>query len=227
MKFMFITLLTAALASSQLAARDFQAGVHYQQIGPLASIPDDRVQVIEAFAYPCPACRNFLPHITSWVEDRPDYVDFRRLPIALRQGWEMFVKAYYTAELGGASHDAHEALFRALHDERRQFRTFEDIVDFYADQGFDRDEFLNLSKSVEIEDRMRENLSEVRQLEIRLTPTVIVQGKWKVSPSGFGSYHEMIEVVDYLVEREARALELDGSCHSMDVHGIATELPVC
>ncbi len=36
---------------------------------------------------------------------------------------------------------------------------------------------------------------------------MIVQGKWRVSPSDFSSYQELLAAVDYLIERESELLE--------------------
>lgn len=209
MKYLTAMFLATALFASSLAAQNFNEGEHFQRIATPVSVPDDRVQVVEAFAYPCPACRNFLPHITAWEEEHADYVDFRRLPIGLQPGWDVFARAYYTAEVSGAPSEVHEALFRALHDERRQFRSFEQVADFYAEHGMDRDAFINTSQSFAVDARMRQNRNEVRQFGIRSTPTVIVQGKWRVSPNNFNSYSEMVEAVEYLVRREAEELGLN------------------
>ncbi len=195
------------LAGSAMA-EPFREGEHYQRISSPVSVSGERVEVIEAFAYPCPACRNFLPHISSWEEEQDETVDFRRLPIALQRGWDLFARAYYTAEVMGVDHGAHEAMFRALHDERRQFRSFDDVAEFYTDFGVEKEAFLNTSQSFAVDSRMRQNRNQVRQLGIRSTPTMIVHGKWRVQPNSFDSYQQMIEAVQYLVEREAANLEV-------------------
>lgn len=201
-------LLGLAVLAGQAVAGPFEEGEHYQRIGTPVSVPDDRVQVIEAFAYPCPACRNFLPHITGWESDAADYVEFSRLPVGLQPGWDVFARAYYTAEVMGLGHEAHEAVFQALHDEGRQFNSFDDVAQVYADIGVDKEGFLNTAESFAVDSRMRQNRNDVRRYGVRSTPTMIVQGKWRLSPNGFNSYNEMLQAVDYLVEREAETLGL-------------------
>ncbi|NBB93742.1 MAG: thioredoxin domain-containing protein [Gammaproteobacteria bacterium] len=196
------------LASTSLHAQNFQEGRHYQAIGNPVATPDDQVVVIDGFGYPCPACRRFLPYMDSWKADLPDYVEVKHMPVSLQPGWELFARGYYTAEVMGIAEETHEAMFKALHDERRQFRTFEDIAAFYADHGVEVDSFINTSQSFAVDARMRQNRNDVRGFGIRGTPSVIVQGKWRVSPNGFGSYEEMLAVVDHLVTREAEALGL-------------------
>lgn len=198
------------LLAGPIAAEPFKEGEHYQRIGTPVSVPDDRVEVIEAFAYPCPACRNFLSHITSWEADKPDYVSFDRLPVGLQPGWDLFARAYYTAQVMGIGDETHEAMFRALHDERRQFGNFDDIAAFYADQGVSKESFLNTSQSFAVDARMRQNRNDVRRFGVRGTPSVIVQGKWRISPNSFGSYGQMVEAIEYLVALEAKSIGLGG-----------------
>lgn len=200
----------ALLFSGSLLAQEFQEGQHFQRIGSPVATPDDKVVVTDGFAYPCGACRRFLPYVSAWEENAPDYVEVEHLPIALQPGWDLFVRGYYTALVMGIAEETHEAMFKAVHDERRQFRSFNDIADFYAEYGVEADSFLNTSQSFAVDAKIRQNRNDVRTFGIRGTPAVIVQGKWRVSPNGFSSYDEMLAAVDYLVEREAEALGLVG-----------------
>ncbi len=199
----------AALIALPVSAATFVEGEHYQRIGTPVSVPSDRVEVIEAFAYPCPACRNFHPIIARWESEAPDHVAFSRLPVGLQRGWDLFARAYYTAQVLGLGEDAHEAVFKALHDERRQIRNFEDIAGIYTEFGVDAQTFISTAESFAVESQMGRNRSTIGRLGVRSTPTMIVQGKWRVTPNGFESYQAMMEVVDYLVAREVEALGLD------------------
>ena len=207
-KILMLTAGATLLLAGSLPAQTFEEGQHFQKIGSPVTVPGDRVVVTDGFGYPCPACRRFMPYLSNWEEGRADYVEVEHLPVALQPGWDLFARAYYTAQVMGIADETHEAMFQALHDERRQFRSFEDIGDFYADHGVEAETFINTSQSFAVDARMRQNRNDVRTFGIRGTPSVIVQGKWRVSPNGFSGYDEMLEVVDYLVEREAEALGL-------------------
>lgn len=210
--FRLIATLTATLSLAVLAgpapAQDFQEGRHFHAINSPATPPTDRVEVVEAFAYPCPACRNFLPIIARWAEQLPDHVALSHLPVGLQPGWEVFARVYYTADVLGLGHDAHEAMFRAMHDERRQFRNIEDIAQLYTEFGVGADEFVSTSQSFAVDGRMRRNRNDIMRYGVRGTPTMVVQGKWRLSPSDFSSYEQMLAAVDYLIERETAGLDL-------------------
>jgi thiol:disulfide interchange protein DsbA len=217
------TLLT--LLGSIAQAQPFIEGTHYQRIdGPAVAI-EDRVEVVEAFAYPCGACRNFLPYITSWEEDIPDYVDFQRRPVPLQQGWELFVLGYYTAELMGLDiHDVHPAIFRAVHDERRRIRNIEDLAAIYAENSdTTAEEFVSTAGSFAVDSNLRKNRSDLIRFGVRSTPTMVVQGKWRISPNAFNSYDQMLAAVDFLVEREAEALGLLETAGAEDEAGTEAE----
>ncbi|NDY95826.1 thiol:disulfide interchange protein DsbA/DsbL [Wenzhouxiangella limi] len=197
--------------SGSVAAQTFEEGTHFHAIGSPATPPSDRVEVVEAFAYPCPACRNFMPIIAEWATGLPDHVSLSHLPVGLQPGWEVFARAYYTADVLGLGQDAHEAMFRALHDERRQFRSIEDIAEVYTEFGVEVEEFVNTSQSFAVDGRMRRNRNDIMGFGVRGTPTMIVQGKWRLSPTDFNSYQELLAAVDYLIERESEALEQSGN----------------
>jgi len=199
-----------AMISGIAHAQPFEEGTHYQRIeGPSVAI-EDRVEVVEAFAYPCGACRNFLPYITSWEEELPDFIDFKRRPVPLQQGWELFVLGYYTAQVMGLdTHDVHPALFRAVHDERRRIRNLEDLAEIYAENSDSTSEtFVSTAGSFAVDSYIRKNRSDLVRFGVRSTPTMIVQGKWRISPNAFESYDQMLAAVDFLVAQEAEALGL-------------------
>lgn len=190
-------------------AQPFEEGTHFHAIGSPTAAPTDHVEVVEAFAYPCPACRNFMPIISEWATGLPDYVKLSHLPVGLQPGWEVFARVYYTAEVLGLGQDAHEAMFRAVHDERRQFQSLEDVAGVYTPFGVDVEEFVNTSQSFAVDGRMRSNRNDIMQFGIRGTPTMIVQQKWRLSPSDFSSYQELLAAVDFLIAREAEELQIE------------------
>lgn len=193
--------------SLPISAQQFQEGRHFHAIGSPVSPPADRVEVIEAFAYPCPACRVFLPVVMQWSENLPEHVELTHMPVPLQPGWEAFARVWYTAEILGLGKDAHEAMFRALHDERRQFRNMEEIAQVYTELGISVEEFISTSQSFAVDNRMRRNRNDLMRFGVRGTPTMIVQGKWRLSPADFSSHEEMLAAVDYLVAREWESLQ--------------------
>lgn len=212
----FMMASTLALGYLTLAqAQPFEEGRHYFAIEAMSNTPTDKVLITEAFAYPCPACRAFLPVMHDWAQNAPDYVEVERLPIVLRPAWEPFARAYYTAQVMGLDSEAHEATFKALHDERRPIRSMEDIGALYEPFGIDAQSFVATSQSFAVESQMGRNRTEVRRFGIRSTPNVIIQGKWRMNLNEFSSYQEMMRAVDMLVAQEAELLGINTEAESV------------
>ena len=212
--FSVLSLLLVGVISSAAQAQPFEEGRHYVAINAMSATPSDKVLITEAFAYPCPACRAFLPVMHDWTENAPDYVEVERLPIVLRPGWEPFARAYYTVLVMDLGFEAHEAIFKALHDERRPIRSMEDIGVVVEPFGVDANAFVQTSQSFAVESMMGRNRTDVRRFGIRSTPNVIIQGKWRMDLNEFSSYQEMMRAVDMLVAREAELLGIETGAES-------------
>lgn len=191
------------VASSALA--QFTEGEHYEPItGPGAGSGTEEgiVQVVEVFGYPCPHCRTFQPHVSEWEENLPEDVSFRRVPVSFSPSWEPFARAYYTANALDILDKSHEAVFIALHDEQKNLRTFSDLAEFHAQFGVDADTFESTAESFPVESGIRRGQADIGKWGIRSTPSLVINGKWRVSPRRGGTFEEMLEVADYLIERE-------------------------
>lgn len=208
--------MTSAFAfcimASPVQAQQFEEGVHYDRIsGPDVPDTDGTVEVVEIFSYTCPHCKNFESHLGPWQEQLPEDVEFRRVPIPLGRGGEPFVRAYYTAEVLGILDQSHEALFKALHEERRPIRSVDDLAEFHAQFGVAAEEFESTANSFPVESRMRMGNASAGRWRVRSTPTIVVNGKWRVSPRRGGTLEEVLKVTDYLIARERQAAEQAGS----------------
>ena len=210
-KFLII-ILTAAITgvgmSGAAYAQQFQEGTHYERIsGPDVPDSDGKIEVVEIFSYTCPHCKTFEAHLTPWHQELPENVEFRRVPIPLGRGGEPYVRAYYAAEVLDILDQSHQALFRALHDERRPIRTVEDLAEFHAQFGIEADRFESTASSFPVVSRMRMGNASAGKWQVRSTPALVINGKYRVNPRRGGSFEEMLEVADMLIERELEAAE--------------------
>jgi thiol:disulfide interchange protein DsbA len=105
----------------------------------------------------------------------------------------------------GILDESHEALFSALHNERRPLRTLEDLAEFHAQFGVDAEEFEATASSFPVESRLRMGNASLGKWQIRSTPTMIVNGKYRVSPWRGSTFEDVLDVTDYLIAREMEA----------------------
>ena len=206
---MIRTLGTAAFLAIAFAvgapatADTWEEGTHYQKLDtPVRTDSNGKVEVAEVFWYGCPHCYNFKPVVEAWEEGLAEDVEFVMMPAALGRSWEPHARAYYALEAMGQLDKVHDALFEALAGERRPLNTPEALADFVAGYGVDADAFLKNYQSFGVNARMQQAQSKIRGARITGVPTMLVNGKYKVSASMAGSHEATLEVVDYLVAKE-------------------------
>ncbi|WP_138438490.1 thiol:disulfide interchange protein DsbA/DsbL [Marinobacter alexandrii] len=188
------------------SAETWEEGTHYQELDtPVRTADNGKIEVAEVFWYGCPHCYNFKPVVEAWEEDMADDVEFVMLPAALGRSWEPHARAYYALDAMGELNKVHDALFDALAGERRQLNTPEALADFVAGHGVDGEAFLKNYQSFGVNARMQQAQAKIRGARITGVPTMLVNGKYKVSASMAGSHEAVLDVVDYLVAKEREA----------------------
>ncbi|MDL0431068.1 thiol:disulfide interchange protein DsbA/DsbL [Marinobacter sp. TBZ242] len=187
----------------QASAATWEEGKHYQVLDtPVRTASESGVEVAEVFWYGCPHCYTFKPLIENWVENAPEYVNYVNIPAALGSSWEPHAKAFYALQAMGELDKVHDALFEALAGERRPLNSGEALADFVEDHGVDGEEFLNNYNSFGVNAKMQQAQAKIRGARVTGTPTMIVNGKYRVTASMAGGHEAVLEVVDYLVEQE-------------------------
>lgn len=163
----------------------------------------EKIEVIEFFWYGCPHCFQFEPHIKEWVENKPENVEFITMAPPLNPGWKVHSQAFYAAEVLGVLDQFHEAMFNAIHRERKQMRKPKEIGKLVDSLGLDGEKFVKTMKSFNVDAKIRQSLQKAKDVNISSVPTVIVNGKYMTSGSIAGSYPNLISVIDQLVEMES------------------------
>ena len=199
-------LLGSQLAMAQL--EPYQEGVHYFNIGQVpADTGSETVEVTELFSYGCSHCNTFEPYLESWNQSKPENVKFNRVAVAFgRRAWEMMARAYITAEMLGIEDESHVAMMDAIWKERKQFRTVDELADFYMQFGIERSAFLANYQSFAADSQLRKSQRDVQLFGITGTPSMVVNRKYRVTSSkAVGDFNTMLDVVDFLVSKESAA----------------------
>ncbi|MEM7053872.1 MAG: thiol:disulfide interchange protein DsbA/DsbL, partial [Pseudomonadota bacterium] len=191
--------------------------------GPPIDTTNDVVEVVEVFSYLCPHCSTFQPFIGPWEKDLPENTTFRRVPVSFNPSWRAFARAYYTAELLDVLDDSHEALFTALHSERRPIRSASDLAKFHAEFAVSQDEFESTAESFAVQQRMRTGDADIAKWGVRSTPTLVINNEWRVSPRRGGTFDEVLEIADYLITRELAELVTESTAEAPSAEEQRTE----
>jgi protein dithiol oxidoreductase (disulfide-forming) len=214
-----LVLLGAPLAH---AAPEWTEGKNYFPIQPVqrTSVPAGKVEVMEVFSYGCPACAQFTPVAQKPRRSLPANASMVYLPASFipSEDWPMFQRAFCTAQALGVADKTHDAIFDAVWNTRElaisdpktnrprsPLPTIEDAARVYQRlTGIPAEKFTATAKSFAIDVKMKADDAFVRASHVDQTPTLIVNGKYRITVGSAGGEDKLIELVKWLVARESR-----------------------
>lgn len=203
--------LAAAFTASTLQAMEFEEGTHYERLTvPVQTADETRVEVVEAFSYACIHCKTFDPSVEAWHEEQGAGVDFQRLPAVFNQTWAIFAQAYYTAEVLGVTEQVHTPIFKAIHEQGKDLRDPAAMaILFESFAGVSKETFDQVYNSFGVQSKATQARNLGQLYQITGTPSMIVDGTFRTDGQMAGSNAMMIEVVEYLVAKQATERNID------------------
>lgn len=185
-------------------APQYQADKHYFTLPqPVRTSDPSRIEVAEVFWYGCGGCFKFSPMVDSWKKTLADDVVLVRSPSTLgRRQAEVHTRAYYTARALGLEEELHNKIFNAIHLQGKRLLSEREIADVFVAAGVDRDKFSKVFNSFGVNSQSMQAQSRDRAYQVTGTPSIIVNGKYRVSGSSAGGFPQMLEVAEYLIEKE-------------------------
>jgi thiol:disulfide interchange protein DsbA len=141
-----------------------------------------KVEVVEFFAYHCPACNALEPTLNAWIRKQGDNVVVRRIPYPFQGALDPEARLFLTLEAMGKLEQYHERVFRAVHVERKRLIKDDDIIAWAASNGLDKAKFLETWNSFGVTTRLRRLTQQVQAYKISGTPTIVIDGKYMTSP---------------------------------------------
>jgi len=160
-----------------------------------------KVEVIEFFWYGCPHCFDFEPELSAWVKRQPKDVVFRRVPVAFRDDFMVHSQLFYALEALGKGDAMNEKVMYAMHRENKRLMTENEIADWAASQGIDRNTFLATYRSFAVISKARAARQLADAYRIDGVPTIVMQGRYVTSPSIAGTKAKAIVVMDFLEQK--------------------------
>lgn len=212
--------LLLALQSPAQAA-NWVAGTHYSIIpqAQRTNVAAGKVEVMEVFSYGCPACNHFQPALKRLKASLPANAQLVYLPASWNasENWPTFQRAYLTAQQLGVAEKAHDAMYEAIWstgelgvvDPRTQriktkLPSIDDIARFYQRvTGVKAADFVAASKSFGVDLKMRQADGQIVAMQVSGTPTLVINGKYRVNNENLKTPEEIIELVKFLVAKES------------------------
>ena len=200
---LFLALLLAPGALVGMTATAW--GADYEPITPAQpTATPGKIEVVELFWYRCPHCYRLVPVMDRWLQDKPENVEYVRMPAILSEKWALHARAYYTAEILGIVDKIHHPLFDAIHAERRDLDSEQTLETFFGEFGVDAETFKKTWRSFAVETRVRKARVMTERYGITGTPAVVVNGKYRTDGVMTGNYANMIRVIEELIAKETK-----------------------
>ena len=182
------------------AESKYEEELHYFTIFPSQPGGEgDKIQVLEFFWYACPHCYDLEPHLEAWLKNKPENIEFDRVPAMFqRSDVVMQAKTYYALRLMGLDEKLNEVIFHTIHKQDNKLRTQEEMEKLLGGHGVDLDAYRKAMKSFAVQTQARRAAVLAERFDIRGVPAIVVDGKYRTG--GLDS-RLTIKVTDYLIDR--------------------------
>jgi thiol:disulfide interchange protein DsbA len=207
----------AALAHA--AGNTFEAGKNWFVIEPpQPTSTGDKAEVVEVFSYACPACNAFQPTMDKLKAALPANTELVYLPASFRpdEDWPVFQRAYYTAQALGIADKTRQATFDAVwkddgtlriddpktHRPIKPLPTIDDVAKLYATFGVKAEDVVATANSFAVNAKMKQADAQLKAYAVDSTPSLIVNGKYRLTAQSAGGIDRVIPLVKFLIEKD-------------------------
>lgn len=199
-------LLGACATKSTTRALDVEGNGYVDLSTARSSVAIGGPHIEVFFFYTCPHCYHFHhDHLQAWVEENKSRVTITQTPVIWRADFRSMAQAYYAGEMAHINPRFHTAVYEALHLNAKQERS----ASFFADIALaccntPRAQFLALYESDAVRHAVESGSLRADLHRIDGTPTVIVNGRYLVSPSTAKGRSQMMPLIDELLKKPVR-----------------------
>jgi len=219
-RFVAVLFGLAVLPLAHAQALPYEVGKQYFLVEPpQPTTTGDKIEVLEVFSYACPACNAFQTIANKVKSDLPPNAQMAYLPAAFRpdEDWPVFQRAFFAAQALGLVEKTHDAMFDAVwkegslkitdpvsHKVVQPLPTIEDVAKFYAKYGVTAEDFVGTAKSFAVNAKIKRADAEIKAYGVDSTPTIIVNGKYRLNAQSAGGWDKVPALVTYLVNLESK-----------------------
>jgi thiol:disulfide interchange protein DsbA len=206
---LLVLFLGLQVAAQQGQEKGFEEGVHFKKLSvPVQTQDAEKIEVLEIFSYGCVHCYNFDPQVEQWRSQQSGDVSFRRIPAVFSQAWEPLARAFYAAQVLGVSKKVHMPIFAAIHQSGINLQTAAQMARLFSNSaGVDEAEFISVFNSFGVRSQVQQAGADSRMYRITGVPSLVVAGKYVIDGVMAGNNTRMLQVVDFLVQKERDASE--------------------
>ncbi|MEO5606514.1 MAG: thiol:disulfide interchange protein DsbA/DsbL [Polaromonas sp.] len=192
---------TLAQAQAQAPAQSFKSGRDYLTLDKPAptEAAAGNVEVVEFFWYNCPHCNAFEPMFDAWAKKQPKDVSIRRAPVAFRPDFEPQQRLYFVLEGLGKVDELHKKVFNAIHVEKQQLNTADQISAWMEKQGIPKAKFMELYNSFTVSTKVRKATQLQDAYALDGVPALGIAGRYFTSGTQAKTLERSLQVADALI----------------------------
>ena len=188
-------------------AEEYVAGRHYEILdSPSVTRDPSKVEVVEVFWFGCNHCYALESYILSWKKTLPKDVDYWKSHATWNPTLKIHARLFYSAKALGIEDKIVPGAFTAIQREGRFLTGNSELEYFFKGFGVEKEKYLSVSNSFGVNNAVKQADNRMRQWTITGVPTLIVNGKYKVSGTREVGTDRLLDVVDFLIEKERRFL---------------------
>ena len=188
-------------------AEEYVPGRHYEILdNPTITRNPSKVEVVEVFWFGCNHCYSLESYIQPWKRNLPNDVDFWKSHITWNAQAETHARLFYSAKALGIEEKAVPAAFTSIWREGRNLLGNSEVEYFFKGFGVEKERYLSVSNSFGVNNAVKQADNRMRQWAVTGVPTLIVNGKYKVSGTREIGTSKLLDVVNFLIEKERRFL---------------------
>ena len=158
-----------------------------------------KIEVVEFFWYNCPHCNRFEPQLEEWIKKAPKDVSIRRAPVAFRPDFEPQQRLYFVLESMGKVEELHKKVFYAIHVEKQNLSSADQVTAWAEKQGISKAKFLEVYNSFPVATKARKASLLQEAYKVDGVPALGVAGRYFTSGSVAQTMERALVVADYLV----------------------------
>jgi protein dithiol oxidoreductase (disulfide-forming) len=198
-------------ADQQLPSGKWRPGVNYRPIVPAqpTNAVGGKVEVVEVFWYGCGHCYALEPYIESWMKNKPENIQFVRVPVMWGPGHRAHARLFYTLQALGRS-DLDQKVFDSIHNRRNMLLANDEKAtrklheDFAKANGISAADFSKAYDSFTVSSNLQRAEQLTERYQVAGVPYVVIAGKYATDVGMAGGQSALLQLINDLAASEKR-----------------------
>ncbi|ANB01583.1 thiol:disulfide interchange protein DsbA/DsbL [Ectothiorhodospira sp. BSL-9] len=194
------------LTLAPVTLAELQEGRDWRAISrPQSEAPEGKIELLKFFSYGCPFCGQLNQVMKPWLEDLPEDVVFRRVPVSFnRSAWANLSRLYFALEATGELERLDQEVFDAIGERRERLFTEQAIMDWMDDRDVDTERFAEAFHASRTQTLVARGDRLQSRYRINSVPTLVVDGRYVVVGEDARTYQDLLDITEQLMDK-ARA----------------------